>query len=558
MKKRLLFFLIIFLILFSYNPTLYAQSDLAMSIRNHLLVIEEYEGLFPEGEEVSFYRELIEFYDQRYHRSIWFDGDQFKKDPEVLIAEIKDSYGEGLKPADYHLDFIENSVKDPDLFTADSLGKKALLEILLTNAYLSLASDYLNGKIDPEIIIEDYNHQDDNLEAQKLLKLLVDEEKLAQILETQLPTSSNYTQLRDKLYLYRDSGKIKEWPQINTDETLALEAEGRAVAQLVENLSARAYLNLKSLDNRDYFNQRVKRSVVRFQLDNGLNADGIVGRKTRKALNIPLEQRIKQIIVNMERWRWLPENLGSRYIYVNIADYNLKLYENNQLKMEMKTIVGQEQRSTPVFSDEIDYLVLNPYWYVPKSIAVKDKLPIIKEDYKYLQENNYSLFQYTGNNNLKEIDPAEVDWSEIDKDNFNYLLRQNPGDENALGRVKFMFPNRFSIYLHDTPSKYLFSETERGFSSGCIRIEKPVDLAEYLLKDQEKWDRQAIEAEMKKDKEKTVYLNNPIKIYLQYNTVWVDSLGNLNFREDIYGRDQKIIEEYFLSLIHISEPTRPY
>jgi len=516
-----------------------------MSIRNHLLVIEEYEGLFPEGEEVSFYRELIEFYDQRYHRSIWFDGDQFKKDPEVLIAEIKDSYGEGLKPADYHLDFIENSVKDPELFTADSLGKKALLEILLTNAYLSLASDYLNGKIDPEIIIEDYNHQDDNLEAQKLLKLLVEEERLAQILETQLPKSSNYTQLRDKLYLYRDSGKIKEWPQINTDETLALEAEGRAVAQLVENLSARAYLNLESLDNRESFSQQVKRSVVRFQLDNGLNADGIVGSKTRKALNIPLEQRIKQIIVNMERWRWLPENLGSRYIYVNIADYNLKLYENNQLKMEMKTIVGQEQRSTPVFSDEIDYLVLNPYWYVPKSIAVKDKLPLIKEDYKYLQENNYSLFQYTGNNNLKEIDPAEVDWSEIDKDNFNYLLRQNPGDENALGRVKFMFPNRFSIYLHDTPSKYLFSETERGFSSGCIRIEKPVDLAEYLLKDQEKWDRQAIEAEMKKDKEKTVYLNNPIKIYLQYNTVWVDSLGNLNFREDIYGRDQKIIEEYF-------------
>jgi len=545
LKKRLLFFLIIFLILFSYNPTLYAQSDLAMSIRNHLLVIEEYEGLFPEGEEVSFYRELIEFYDQRYHRSIWFDGDQFKKDPEVLIAEIKDSYGEGLKPADYHLDFIENSVKDPELFTADSLGKKALLEILLTNAYLSLASDYLNGKIDPEIIIEDYNHQDDNLEAQKLLKLLVEEERLAQILETQLPKSSNYTQLRDKLYLYRDSGKIKEWPQINTDETLALEAEGRAVAQLVENLSARAYLNLESLDNRESFSQQVKRSVVRFQLDNGLNADGIVGSKTRKALNIPLEQRIKQIIVNMERWRWLPENLGSRYIYVNIADYNLKLYENNQLKMEMKTIVGQEQRSTPVFSDEIDYLVLNPYWYVPKSIAVKDKLPLIKEDYKYLQENNYSLFQYTGNNNLKEIDPAEVDWSEIDKDNFNYLLRQNPGDENALGRVKFMFPNRFSIYLHDTPSKYLFSETERGFSSGCIRIEKPVDLAEYLLKDQEKWDRQAIEAEMKKDKEKTVYLNNPIKIYLQYNTVWVDSLGNLNFREDIYGRDQKIIEEYF-------------
>jgi murein L,D-transpeptidase YcbB/YkuD len=211
----------------------------------------------------------------------------------------------------------------------------------------------------------------------------------------------------------------------------------------------------------------------------------------------------------------------------------------------MKTIVGQEQRSTPVFSDTIDYLVINPYWYVPKSIAVKDKLPLIKKDYNYLLENNYSLFKYTGNNNLKKIDPAQVNWSEINKNNFNYLLRQNPGDENALGRVKFMFPNRFSVYLHDTPSKYLFSETERGFSSGCIRIEKPVDMAEYLLKDQEKWDRQAIEAEMKKDREKKVYLNNPIKIYIQYNTAWVDSLGNIQFREDIYNRDQKIIEEYF-------------
>jgi murein L,D-transpeptidase YcbB/YkuD len=213
--------------------------------------------------------------------------------------------------------------------------------------------------------------------------------------------------------------------------------------------------------------------------------------------------------------------------------------------MEMKTIVGKEQRSTPVFSDTIKYLVINPYWYVPKSIAVEDKLPLIKEDYNYLEENNYSLFKYTGNNKLEKIAPAKVDWSKIDKDNFNYLLRQNPGDQNALGRVKFMFPNKFSIYLHDTPGRYLFSENERSFSSGCIRIEKPIDLAEYLLDDQEKWSREKIEKEMTKDKEKIVYLNNPIKIYLQYNTAWVDSLSNLNFREDIYNRDQKIMEEYF-------------
>ncbi|MFW5736548.1 MAG: L,D-transpeptidase family protein [Halanaerobium sp.] len=251
------------------------------------------------------------------------------------------------------------------------------------------------------------------------------------------------------------------------------------------------------------------------------------------------------MIINMERWRWLPEDLGSSYIYVNIADYNLKLYEEKKVIMEMKTIVGQEQRSTPVFSDSIKYIVLNPYWYVPESIAVKDKLPEIKKDNNYLKENNYTLFEYSGNNKLEKVEPEDIEWSEINEDNFNYLLRQNPGDQNALGRIKFMFPNKYSIYLHDTPGRNLFSETERSFSSGCIRIENPIDLAEYLLSDQEKWDRESIESEMEKDKEKTVYLKNPIKIYLQYNTAWVDSLGNLNFREDIYNRDQKIIEEYF-------------
>ncbi|TDO78277.1 murein L,D-transpeptidase YcbB/YkuD [Halanaerobium saccharolyticum] len=547
MRKRLIIFFSIFLLIFIFNLNAAAQSELAMSIRNHLLVIEEYDGLFPENEDVNFYQQLKEFYDQRYYQSIWFQGAQFRRDPEALVEEIKNSYDEGLNPEDYHLEYIEENIKDKNLFAEGSLNKRALLDILLTNAYLSLASDYLNGKIDAEIIVEDYSYQPDNLEAQNLLELLLEKKDVAQTLQEQLPKIDNYRKLKQKLADYRNSEKIKEWPQIDSGGLLAEEAEGQRVAQLISNLSAHNYLNQGQIENNDYFDRTVKRAVIRFQMDHGLKVDGVVGEKTLKALNVPLDYRIKQIIINMERWRWLPEDLGSRYIYVNIADYNLKLYENNQVIMEMKTIVGQEQRSTPVFSDTIKYLVLNPYWYVPKSIAVKDKLPLIKEDYTYLKDNNYSLFKYTGNGGLKEINPAEVDWSKINKQNFNYLLRQNPGDQNALGRVKFMFPNRFSVYLHDTPGRYLFSATDRSFSSGCIRIENPVDLAEYLLQDQEKWNREAILAEMKKDTEKTIYLNNPIKIYIQYNTAWVDSLGNLNFREDIYNRDQKVINEYFKS-----------
>lgn len=544
-KKRLLLFLIIFFIILVFNLTAAAQSELAMSIRNHLIVIEEYEGFFPKDENVNFYQELIEFYDQRHHRSIWFENEKFKKDPASLITEIKNSYAEGLNPQDYHLELIEECIQDNNLFSEDCLDKRALLDILLTNAYLKLASDYLNGKIDAEIIIDDHNYRADSLEAQKLLKLLLKEDKINQIIKNQLPKTDNYNELKRKLAYYRDSGQIKTWPQIKAGELLAEEASGQRVIQLIENLTARGYLNKTQLKTTNYFSQRVKRAVLKFQIDHGLKADGVVGKKTLAALNIPLEQRIKQLIINMERWRWLPEDLGSRYIYVNIADYNLKLYEENQVIMQMKTIVGKQQRSTPVFSDSIKYLVINPYWYVPESIAVKDKLPLIKKDYNYLKENNYSLFKYTGNNKLEEVDPAEIKWEEINKDNFNYLLRQNPGDNNALGRIKFMFPNKFSIYLHDTPGRYLFSENDRSFSSGCIRIEQPIDLAEYLLDDQEKWSREKIKEEMTKDKEKIVYLKQPIKIYLQYNTAWVDSFGNLNFREDIYNRDQKIIEEYF-------------
>lgn len=546
MKKRLLFFLIISFIIFgSFSLQAQAQSQLAMAIRNHLIVIEEYEGNFPQDTQINFYPELINFYDQRHYQPLWLDQKKFKLDPKNLIKAIKNSYEEGLNPADYHLKYIKENTFDQNLFSAESRDQRALFEIILTDAYLNLASDYLNGKTDPKIILKEDSYQDDNLEAEKLLKLLASEQSLIKTLQAQLPTSKNYHKLKEKLYLYRDSGKIKPWPQIYLEENLLLGAEGKAVEKLVENLAARNYLDKNKLQRSDYFSQQLKKAVLRFQLNHGLNADGIVGSKTIEVLNIPLARRIKQLIINLERWRWLPENLGSRYIYVNIADYKLKLYNKSQLIMEMKTIVGREQRSTPVFSEKIDYLVLNPYWYVPRTIAVEDILPQAKKDYSYFSENNFTIFEYTAQGRLKEIEPSQIEWEKIDKDNFNFLIRQNPGDNNSLGRVKFMFPNRFSVYLHDTPGKYLFSQNERSFSSGCIRIEKPVDLAAYLLKDQSKWSREKIISEMKKDQEKIIYLTEPIKIYLQYNTAWVDPFARLQFREDIYGRDQKIIKQYF-------------
>lgn len=547
MKKRFLFFLIIFILIFIITLSVSAQSEIAISIKKYLFVINENNGDFPKEEKLTFHKELQEFYEQRYYQPIWLKKKQFLRNPEELIKLIKESYYEGLSPADYHLNIIKNYTANKSFLKNGSVNQKALLDILLTNAYLKLASHYLNGKINAEIIVDDNNYQHDSLEIEKLLKLLFKNDSLSKTIKSQLPKSKNYHLLKEKLYLYRDSGKIKKWPKISSEKNITLKSKGKKVKKLIDNLAARNYLDKNELEKNNHFNQNVKKALRKFQLNNGLKADGIAGKKTIKTLNISLEQRIKQLIINMERWRWLPENLGDRYIYVNIADYGLKLYDNQKLLMEMKTIVGREQRSTPVFSDLIDYLVLNPYWYVPETIAVEDILPKLKKDSNYLEKNNFSVLQYKADNKLEKIDPAKIDWKKIDKDNFDYLLRQNPGDHNSLGRIKFMFPNKFSIYLHDTPGKYLFSQSKRDFSSGCIRIEKPIDLAVYLLQDQKKWNRQEIEKEIKKDQEKIIYLKNPIKIYLQYNTAWVDEFDNLNFRNDIYNRDKKIIAEYFNS-----------
>jgi murein L,D-transpeptidase YcbB/YkuD len=276
--------------------------------------------------------------------------------------------------------------------------------------------------------------------------------------------------------------------------------------------------------------------VKHFQKRHGLDIDGIVGSKTLGALNVTAAERLRQIEVNMERWRWLPRDLGDRYIRVNIAGFELDVFEAGRQVMNMRAITGRDYRRTPVFSDMMTYLVINPYWNVPWNIAVKDKLPLIRENPDYLAQQKMILMSGWGAD-VVEIDPSTIDWSEVTPKDFVWRLRQDPGPLNALGRIKFMFPNKFNVYLHDTPSRELFEQAVRTFSSGCIRIEHPVDLAEYLLRGYPEWTRPAILAAIDKGDERTVRLLEPIPVYVLYCTAWVDETGEISFRNDVYGRD---------------------
>jgi murein L,D-transpeptidase YcbB/YkuD len=282
-------------------------------------------------------------------------------------------------------------------------------------------------------------------------------------------------------------------------------------------------------------------ALRRFQSRHGLDPDAVVGRRTIAALNTPSPQRAQQIEVNLERLRWLPRDLGPRHLLVDIADFRLELIEDGAPTLAMRVIAGRQARRTPFLSGEITSILLNPAWTVPEKIAIEDKLPLILDDPSYLVDNGFKVFAPSGNE-WREVDPADVDWTLLSGTRFPYQLRQAPGPLNALGQIKFQLPNRHDIYLHDTPSRELFARTERAFSSGCIRVERALDLAERLLAADPTWTRARIEATIAAGSTVSVRLPAPLPVYLLYRTAWVDRNGVLQLREDIYGRDSALLE----------------
>ena len=292
------------------------------------------------------------------------------------------------------------------------------------------------------------------------------------------------------------------------------------------------------------FDERLAAAVARFQRRHGLNDDGAVGPTTLSALNVPVEHRIEQIILNMERWRWMPDDLGRRYIQVNMAGFGLEVIEDGWPVMAMRVVVGRPYRRTPVFSARMTYMVINPTWNVPASIAKRDYLPKLRRNPGRVAEHQIRVFD-SWNGRTREVDPRKIDWSRVSASRFPYMLRQDPGHQNALGRIKFMLPNPFSIYLHDTPSVQLFEREVRTFSSGCIRLQEPFALADYLMKDSTQWSSTRIQEEIVSGRTTNVGLPAAIPVHFTYSTAWVDAEGELHFHGDIYGRDALLRKALF-------------
>jgi murein L,D-transpeptidase YcbB/YkuD len=458
---------------------------------------------------------------------------------DSLIAVLRDAGRDGLPPGDYHvevLDSLRTALRRSDR-SDRGLNERRLadFELLCTDAFLLYGRHLLQGRVDAVELTPTWTLGRRETDLLQRLEDATDDGTIREALYDLRPEQPGYARLTEALRRYRRIAEDGGWPSVADGPKLERGSEGARVATLRTRLRVSGDLTGEKAEAPEQFDETLEAAVVRFQERHGLEADGVVGPASLAALNRPVEDRIRQIEVNLERWRWLPEDLGDRYVLVNIAGFHLRVMEEGEEVLQMRVVTGQPYRQTPVFSDQISYLSFSPYWYVPHSIATRDKLPDFQKNPALVAQQGFDVFRDWAAD-AQPVDPSTIDWQGLSAANFPYRLRQRPGPQNALGQVKFMFPNRHSVYLHDTPSRTLFQRSERGFSSGCIRVEHPVELAAYLLRDNEGWTPERIRSAMGQSREQTVVLREKVPVHLLYWTAWVAD-GRVQFRGDVYQRD---------------------
>lgn len=480
---------------------------------------------------------LPDFYRDRNFRPAWIGDLGLTPAARELLDVLRNAGVEGLCPEDYHLLYLEAlAVLEGDYRPNGILfdpGYMARLELLLTDAFFLYGSDLMNGRVDPESMHEGWHARRRPPDLSRLLDEALGGRGVTAVLESLVPPHEGYRRLRKVLEDYRRISALGGWPAIPAGPVLRPGALDNRLPLLQTRLQLSGDLTEEADAADGFFDAATREALIRFQSRHGLTPDGVLGPKTLSALNIPVEERIRQIEINLERWRWVRKNLGHRYLLVNIADFRLEVVEEGRSVMSMPVVVGTSYRKTPVFSASMTYLEFAPYWTVPSTILREDKLPLIKKDPGWLARHNYEIVPWSGDS--KEIiDPAVIDWKKVEARTFPGNLRMKPGPQNPLGRVKFMFPNRFAVYLHDTPDRYLFARDIRSYSSGCIRVERPLDLAQYLLEKEAAWDCDLILDALESDESLTVDLPAPWPVHILYWTAWVDEAGAVQFRTDFY------------------------
>jgi murein L,D-transpeptidase YcbB/YkuD len=533
MKRNSILLLVVILL---SQLSLIGQSSIQESIQKHIDQLENSKSINLGGQKIIGNPVITGMYKNADYNPLW-DAAKNRND---LISVLDDSYFEGLNPKDYRIDFIKQHDEELENGIQVSAENSAIADIVMTDALLTYAHHMIQGKVDPTKLDPNWNYSHrpmpDSVEFRVMHVL--ETQSLLEGVKNIRPELPMYHKLRYWFAKYdsvqKADGDIKQiqYP----GKPLRLGDSSEVVGELKMHLSN--YANTLSLTHDNVFDEELEISIKQFQAHHGLDDDGIAGKNTFEILNMSISDRMDIMRVNMERCRWLNNDLPEEFLLVNIADYHLYLFRNMQIDYNCRVVVGKEHHETPVFTSDIKYLVFNPTWTVPYSIASKEILPKLKRDPRYLQDRNMTLLKGD-----KVVDPSKIDFNEYSRGKFPFTVRQEPGPNNALGIVKFIFPNKYAVYLHDTPSKSYFGKSERAFSHGCVRVQNPLILAEQLLGKQG-YDQKKIDEVLKTKKLTNVNLKKPMPVMIMYWTCYEDrEEGKMYFYGDIYGRDKKILTE---------------
>ena len=465
----------------------------------------------------------LAYYENHDFQPIWNDREL----REDLFSQIENIDGDGLSPEDYHYTALQEILSQ--LQDASS-EKRTEAEILLTEAFLKLSDHLYSGKTDPRKLHEIWGTPLNAVNTDSLLQVAINENEVREILEKLRPKTEHYTGLKRKLRDVKSDNSKSSVEKIAFEKMVRPGENSPIIPPVTRKLQELKYLEKAS--DSSLYDHTIQQAIKSFQKDHALEVDGIIGAGTVSELNKTKEERIRQIEVNLERWRWYPRDLGDHYILINIADFELTRVRNGEVEDSHKVMVGTQSRKTPVFSDKIKYVVLNPTWTIPPTIRKRDVIPGMRKNSNYLKSKNIDV--YSGG---QKLDPASINWNSSEP--YNYTYRQESGPTNPLGIVKIIYPNEYLIYLHDTPSKNLFSKNSRAQSSGCVRVEGALELAKFLLDDQPEYTSEAIDGMLESGETKELAVKKDVKVHHFYWTAFTKN-DSLYFRNDIYDLDQII------------------
>jgi murein L,D-transpeptidase YcbB/YkuD len=478
----------------------------------------------------------ISFYRRNKNATKWLTMRKPTASYTAFVDAVRKSAAYGMNPDHYDLRSIRQRVKE--IYEADeepSLEALASLDLRITESFFLFTTHIIEGRI--RTLGNNHYVWKRMIDDENDVKLLANNsaDKLESAVQNLHPKHEQYDKLRESLAYYR---RLEE----QGAHTLAALNLGGIKPGLNHPLipEIRRRLLLTDLEPYPmsvgdvYYDDQLLEGIKQFQRRHGLVADGIISETTLKYLNQPFKEKADLIELNLERLRWLPSELGSDYISINVPEYMMRVYHDNTKKVEMRVVLGTQYNATPIFTDTLEYVVFSPTWHIPQGIIEDEAIPNLIEDPEYYDKERFKIYKKG-----KLINPKKEDWMDEDIEIGDYQIVENPGPGNSLGRVKFIMPNNFSVYLHDTPADHLFSKNKRAYSHGCIRLEKPEVLAEYLLRDQPDWNTKAIARAMESTEPITVHLKKDYPVMIEYRTVWVDDEGHVNFRDDVYGHDKR-------------------